>query len=211
METILSVSHVAHMHSEEATEAKWPLCSAAGSQHVRNCCAPQHPPSYETLSEKVQTIAWESNETHGSYDALRKRRKMAPPCLNSCSASHGAPHQSRCALITDFQTCFTLFSVTVSFLLLHTQRWGPCGIHGVALSTLRDPNAVFKGQKVQVKESCIRTLRLHMFDFVPLLCLPGTFAGGCLGSNCFGVSYADPDLGGCDGSRIIKARPGHSR
>lgn len=37
---------------------------------------------------------------------------------------------------------------------------------GVALSTPRGPSAVLKGQRVQVKESCIRTLRLHTFDFI---------------------------------------------
>lgn len=43
------------------------------------------------------------------------------------------------------------------------------------------------------------------------LCLPGAFPVDCLGRNCFGTGYTDPDPGGCDGSRIIKARPGHSR
>jgi len=121
METVLPVSHVAHTHSEEAAEAKWPLCNAAGFQRTRRCCATQHPPSYETLSEELRTFTWGSTETHGGYDTLREGRKMAPPHLNSRSALHGAPHRSRCALSAGFLARFALFSVTVSLLPLRAR------------------------------------------------------------------------------------------
>lgn len=80
---------------------------------------------------------------------------------------------------------------------------------GMALSTPKGLSAVLKGQRVQVKESCIHTLRRHTFNFIPSL--PTRRISSRLGRNCLGAGYTDPDPGGCDGSRIIKARPGHSR